>query len=249
VSHLAGRGILGRSEASRRPSKTWRSTVKWLYSWWTIPRGWIVPMSSPVSSRSSRRAHVAAVSPGSIFPPGNSQSPPSRPPSCRGWTSQRPRHATATTAAWWWGRGGARRWTGRTPGSESSRCARQSSSTGHSSHRGAAGRQTVSPSSMIASLNGPADAGGWSASRRAPSRRRTSGDAMSPRSRVHRAATRSPFASNATTGRPNAREATARAMYGPTPGSVSRPATSSGRCPSWSRTTSRAAAWRFRARA
>ncbi len=51
------------------------------------------------------------------------------------------------------------------------------------------------------------------------------------------------------TGAPWAKAAIARAMYGPTPGSSSSSAGSSGRVPPWSATTARAAACRCRARA
>ena len=63
-----------------------------------------------------------------------------------------------------------------------------------------------------------------------------------------RPSTRRTFVSTAPTGRPNAIAATARAVYGPTPGSVSRPSTVPGTRPRCSATIAIAARWRLSAR-
>ena len=133
----------------------------------------------------------------------------------RRWTSHRPRSVRTTTAARTCGRRPRPARLGNAPGSASSRCARHANATGQVGHPGRVGRQTVSPSSMTASLNSPAFARGRTEARDFSRRSRTSGSRTSPSSRVQRAATRRPFASSAITGRPNAIAATARAVYRP----------------------------------
>lgn len=71
---------------------------------------------------------------------------------------------------------------------------------------------TVSPNSMTASLNSPARSDGSSTRSFSSSLRRTAAFRRSPRSNVHRAATRRPFDSSATTGTPKAWLAIARAV-------------------------------------
>ena len=79
--------------------------------------------------------------------------------------------------------------------------------TGHASHRGRRAVHTVAPSSIIAWFHAAARPAGRSA-------------AGAPR--PSRSATRRAFVSTAATCAPNANDATAAAVYGPTPGSVQR---------------------------
>ena len=87
--------------------------------------------------------------------------------------------------------------------------------TGHSPQRGARGRQTVAPSSIIAWLNSAALRAGSS-----PSTRARNAFGVSAPSR--RSSTRRTFVSIAASCRSHANDATAAAVYGPTPGSSVR---------------------------
>ena len=98
----------------------------------------------------------------------------------------------------------------------------QCAATGHAEHRGARGAHTVAPSSIMAWLKSPGRSRESSASATA----RTAAAALvpllaaspPPRAAARRAATRITFPSTAATGSPNAMDATAAAVYGPTPG-------------------------------
>jgi len=104
--------------------------------------------------------------------------------------------------------------------------------------------QNVAPTSMRACVQRAASRRGtsesascWSSAGRRPSPPATT-----------RPSTLRTFVSTAPTRPSNAIATTARAVYGPIPGRLSRPATSRGRRPAWSSTTRRAVRWRFSAR-
>ncbi len=107
----------------------------------------------------------------------------------------------------------------------------------------------VSPSSITAWAYSPASPGGIDRSSAASSDARTAERPTSRVSRVQRAATRSALASIGMTRAPKAIAAIARAVYGPTPGSVARVSAERGSSPLCCRTITRAAACSLRARA
>ena len=108
----------------------------------------------PTSSRNSRASARSGVSPVRIFPPGNSQSPPSKPSSFRRATSMRSPLRQTPTATSWCGtfflrvRAGIRF-------TFPSAYARQKFRTGHLGHRGARGVQIRWPSSIMPWLKSP----------------------------------------------------------------------------------------------
>ena len=81
----------------------------------------------------------------------------------------------------------------------------------------------MAPRSIMAWLKSPGAPAGITASRAPRIRRLVSGFVMSPASPVRRATTRSTFPSTAGTGSPKAMEATAPAVYSPTPARDSKP--------------------------
>ena len=124
-------------------------------------------ISAPSSSRISRRRAAVRLSPGSTFPPGNSQRPARRPPAGRSWMRTRPSFSmTATTTSIlsrlsFLGRGMIS-WI-------PSRAARQAARTGQARHWGLRLRQTSAPSSIMAWLNSPGASPGKTVARKAPS--------------------------------------------------------------------------------
>ena len=117
--------------------------------------------------------------------------------------------------------------------------------TGQSAQRGFAGLHSRAPRSISACVQASGRSVGTTASASAcisPGRERLRPAGRDPPS------TRRTFVSTAPTGTRNAIAATARAVYGPTPGSASRPSTVDGTTPPCSSTIACAARCRLRAR-
>ena len=114
--------------------------------------------------------------------------------------------------------------------------------SGHASHDGARGRHTSEARSITASNQRPGSSRETSSSAAAC---RPGDDAGTPRTRD---TTRRTFTSSGATGTPNAAAATARAVYGPIPGSASRASIVDGTLPPCSATIVRAASRNARAR-
>ena len=157
----------------------------------------VVRTTSPSRSRpASTRSRRSPSSPSGNGRPATSAAT-TRPRAQRSVASKRSRRA---------GRGGA----AGAPG------AAQPARTGQAPHTGRRGRHTVAPSSIIAWLNVAARPGGSRPAARAASAR---GVRRTP---SWRSSTRRTLVSTAATGASHANEATAAAVYGPTPGRSSR---------------------------
>ena len=88
---------------------------------------------------------------------------------------------------------------------------------------GPLGPHTVAPSSISAWVKSPGHSAGYTVSKAALARFFTAGSLMGAGSAKKRDSTRSTLPSTAATGRPKQMEATAPAVYSPTPGRASSP--------------------------
>ncbi len=112
------------------------------------------------------------------------------------------------------------------PPTDTSAANRHHACIGHASQSGFRGLQNVAPTSMTACVHSPGRSAGTSSSAETWSPC-ASTPAAPP---ITRPRTRRTFVSTAPTGRPNARAATARAVYGPTPGRRSNASSWDGTC-------------------
>ncbi len=128
--------------------------------------------------------------------------------------------------------GRARSGTGRARSdrdSSTSAAYRHHGRAGHAPQRGVRGRQSAAPTSITAWVHPPGRSLGTAASAMACTAAPDSSSAPPPA--TIRPRTRRTFTSTAPTRRPKARAATARAVYGPTPGSASSSTTDDGTRP------------------